>query len=103
MKLEMQPRLDTGNTGGTWSVCSLAPGNYTVTETLKSGFKNITNLTQNVTLKCVNVTGVNFRNVPLWDLGGWKKDGCTGLGLGGWTITVKNLTTGQIVGTTQTT
>ena len=84
---------------GNWSVCGLLPGNYSVTETLKSGFKNITNLTQNVTLKCVNVTGVNFRNVPLFGLRGYKIDGCTGLGLGGWTITVKNVTTGQTVGT----
>ncbi len=82
---------------GNWEVCGLLPGNYTVTETLKPGYLNITNLTQNVTLDCVNVTGIDFRNVPLFGLGGYKLDNCTGERLAGWDISVKNLSTGVTI------
>src|SRR5690606_19604635 len=36
--------------GGAWQVCGLVPGNYSITETLRPNFINVTNLTQNVTL-----------------------------------------------------
>ncbi len=81
--------------GGHWTVCELLPGEYQVTETLQTGWKNITNLTQNVTLGCENKTGVDFHNVELLCLGGRKTDYCTGLGFSGWTVVVKNTTTGK--------
>ena len=51
--------------GGGWIVCGLVPGEYQVSEILKTGWKNITNLTQNVTLNCENKTDINFRNIQL--------------------------------------
>ena len=79
--------------GGGWIVCGLVPGEYQVSETLKTGWKNITNLTQNVTLNCENKTDINFRNIQLRTLGGRKIDDCTGLGLNDWTVIVYNATT----------
>ena len=79
------------------------PGNYSVTETLLPNFINVTNLTQNVTLTCVNLTGVNFRNLQFRTLSGRKIDDCTGLGLNGWTIIVYNATTNTTITTTTST
>jgi len=89
--------------GGTWIVCGLVPGEYQVNETLNSGYKNITNLTQNVTLSCENETDVNFLNMPLHNLGGRKIDDCTGQGLNGWTIIVYNASTNTTYTTTTST
>ena len=89
--------------GGTWIVCGLVPGEYLVSETPKSGYKNITNLTQNVTLRCENETDINFLNIQLRTLGGRKIDDCTGHGLNGWTIIVYNATTNTTYTTTTST
>ena len=56
-----------------------------------------------MTLTCVNLTGVNFRNLQLRVLGGRKIDDCTGLGLDGWTIIVYNATTNTTYTTTTST
>ncbi|MDD1759132.1 MAG: choice-of-anchor E domain-containing protein, partial [Methanothrix sp.] len=80
---------------GHWIVCDLLPGKYQVTETPQLGWKNLTNLTQNITLGCENESGVDFHNVELFCLGGRKTDYCTGLGLSGWTVIVENVTTGE--------
>ncbi len=79
------------------------PGNYSITETLKNNYINVTNLTQNVTLTCENLTGVDFRNLQFRTLGGRKIDDCTGQGLNGWTIVVYNATTNKTYTTTTTT
>ena len=80
--------LTTG--GGKWQVCNLLPGSYTVTETLKPHWKNVTVLTQTVILGCTNLTGIDFYNDPLVCLSGRKINDCTGNGLDGWTVIVKN-------------
>ncbi len=90
-------------TGGIWQVCGLVPGEYQVSEVLKSGYKNITNLTQNVPLNCENKIDINFINMQLRTLGGRKIDDCTGQGLNGWTIVVYNATTNTTYATTTST
>ena len=87
--------------GGKWQVCGLVPGNYTVSEILQPNWKNVTALNQNVTLGCENRTDVDFRNTPLMCISGRKVNDCTGAGISGWTITVRN-STGGIVGTAVT-
>ena len=78
--------------GGKWSVCNLLPGTYTVTETLKPLWKNVTALTQTVVLGCDNRTGIDFYNDPLLCISGTKFNNCTKQGLDGWTVIVKNST-----------
>ena len=76
--------------GGQWSFCSLTPGSYYVLEELQTGWKNITDLNQSVVLGCSNAQGVEFRNTPLLCISGTKVNDCTGQGLDGWTVILKN-------------
>ena len=85
---------------GQWIVCDLLPGKYQVTETPQVGWKNLTNLTQNITLGCENKNGIDFHNFRLLCLGGRKTDYCTDFGLPGWTVIVENITTGRTDTTT---
>ncbi|MCX6676664.1 MAG: hypothetical protein NTU95_01800 [Methanothrix sp.] len=73
---------------GRWIVCGLEPGNYYVEEVLKSGWRNVTSLKQNVVLGCNNATGITFRNTPLLCISGLKLNDCNGIGLDGWTVNV---------------
>jgi uncharacterized surface anchored protein len=83
----------TTDVNGFYKVCDLIPGNYTVCEELQPGWVNISPLCQEVTLPCENLT-VNFTNMQQegekFCIDGYKIDNCTGLGLEGWTISVRN-------------
>ena len=58
--------VGTATTDGTgyWQVCGLIPGNYEVEENLLPGWQNLTNLTNDVTLGCINLSNVSFINKP---------------------------------------
>jgi protocatechuate 3,4-dioxygenase beta subunit len=91
------------NATGYYQVCNLVPGNYTVCEELRSGWMNITPICVDIVLTCANAT-VDFENDPqvvTYCIDGYKIDNCTGQGLQGWNITVRNVT-GTVVGNTTT-
>jgi uncharacterized surface anchored protein len=80
----------TDGNGG-YQVCGLIPGNYTVCEELKDGWVNVTPDCQNVTIIDADVSGIDFRNeLAGFCIDGYKIDNCTGDGLEGWNITVKD-------------
>jgi uncharacterized surface anchored protein len=80
---------DTTDSNGDYEICGLLPGDYTVCEDLVTGWMNVTPLCQDVTIGSANVT-VNFTNMKLLCISGYKLDDCTNAGLPGWTITLTN-------------
>ena len=84
---------------GTYSFCNLLPGNYTVEETLKSGWHNLTPRVVTVTLIC-DPMRVDFRNEPLLCIDVVKIDNCTGLPLPDWPMTLENTSGLSITGST---
>jgi len=80
---------DTTDENGNYSFCELIPGNYTVAETVKAGWHNITASSVDVELECENET-VDFENEPYLCIKGYKLDASTDEGLEGWTITLKD-------------
>ncbi|MDD4651609.1 MAG: hypothetical protein PHQ34_05200, partial [Methanothrix sp.] len=87
----------TSNATGHWQICSLAPGDYLVNETVKSGWHN-EHSSQTVSLVCENKSTMNFNNDPQMCLSGYKLNSSDNVGLAGWTIEVYNKSTGQKVG-----
>ena len=83
---------------GEWAVCDLSPGKYRVCEDIQPGWTNVTPRCYNITLGCTEGDPINFTNVPLLCIGGYKYDGCTGDPLGGWRIDVYNASTGDFMG-----
>jgi hypothetical protein len=79
---------------GYYEFCDLLPGEYTVTETLQDGWYAVDDITSiDVTLPDdanaeFEAAGNNFYNAELLCISGYKYDGCTDLGLEGWTITL---------------
>ncbi len=86
---------------GYWQVCGLTSGDYTVSEVLQPGWKNVTALEKSVRLGCDNMTGVDFYNTRLLCITGRKTDEVTGQGLAGWEINITD-SSGQLINTTAT-
>ncbi len=78
---------------GFFQICGLIPGDYIVCEELQPGWVNVSPICQEVTLPCENLT-VNFTNMQqageTFCIDGYKIDNCTGEGLEGWNIIVKD-------------
>ncbi len=82
--------VQTGS-DGKYEFCRLLPGDYTLTEETASGYTSTSAVRLSVTLPCEgNLTNINFTNQKLLCISGFKKDACTGEGIGGWLITLNN-------------
>jgi len=91
----------TTDTNGYYEFCGLYADTYTVTETVKSGWTNVTPSSLDVPLRCTNVTEVDFVNKEaLMCLSGYKLDENNGP-QAGWVITVEDAE-GVVVGTDTT-
>ncbi|MCX6678554.1 MAG: hypothetical protein NTU95_11525 [Methanothrix sp.] len=78
------------NDTGYWLLCGLSSGTYDVCEELYD-MLNITPLCYSVDLGCTNNTSIDFRNVPSGlCINGYKINDCTGQGLNGWTVIVRD-------------
>ena len=85
-----------------YEFCGLAPGQYTLTESLKTGYQTVSvpGIAGVVNLVCnTNLTNQNFTNTRLRCISGYKLD-CRGVGLEGWTINLTNSTGAQVGSTT---
>jgi uncharacterized surface anchored protein len=88
--LDQEVGTATTDETGFYQICGLIPGDYTVCEELQPGWVNVSPICQEVTLPCENLT-VNFTNMQeTFCIDGYKIDNCTGDGLEGWNITVKD-------------
>jgi len=87
---------------GKYEFCGLWPDQYRVSEELKDGWINITDKCRDVMLECKDEV-VYFKNIPasLLCISGTKINSCTGEGLVGWTIDLKN-STDTVINTTLT-
>ena len=81
----------TTDSNGKFEFCDLAPGQYTLTETLKSGWIKIS-APPEITLSCDNATNQNFTNQKLMCISGFKLDNCSRATLPGWDIAIHNAT-----------
>jgi len=88
------------NATGYYEFCGLRFGNYTVCEVLKAGWKNVTAECMYVELECEDIV-VNFENIPPLCISGHEFNHCTGAGLDGWTINLKD-GSGNVLYTTTT-
>jgi hypothetical protein len=94
---------NTTNATGYYDFCNLAPGDYTVCETLQPGWLNISPLCYDVTILDSDERNVpDFVNDPVGSVSGFKINQGTGLGLSGWTIRLVNATTDIPYATTTT-
>ncbi len=88
---------DTTDINGYYEICGLVPGDYWICEEERTGFTNMTPACRNFTIEDANVT-FDIRNAKLTCIDGWKINNATGQGLEGWNITVKNSTSGSLIG-----
>ncbi|MFA5296531.1 MAG: SdrD B-like domain-containing protein, partial [Methanoregulaceae archaeon] len=93
-------RTTTTGATGSYQFCNLAPGTYTLTETLKPGYMAVSS-PGTVTLGNQDLTGQNFINTRLLCISGYKMDIASNTGLAGWTITLRD-SSGATVRTTTT-
>ena len=90
------------NATGYYQFCGLEPGDYQVCEELQAGWMPVGDECIDVTLECVNMVGVDFRNAPLLCIEGYKYNACTDEGLDDWTINLRDVN-GNVIATTTTT
>ena len=89
---------------GYWQICDLeAEAEVRIAEQAKAGWRASQPPTgwQDITVQPANATSyVNFTNIQLLCISGYKKDNCTGAPLPGWNITLQNATgtTSQFTG-----
>jgi len=77
----------TTDTNGYYEFCGLYADTYTVTETVKSGWTNVTPSSLDVPLTCTNVTDVDFVNTQgMACISGYKIINCDDAVLSDWTI-----------------
>ncbi|MDD4651608.1 MAG: carboxypeptidase regulatory-like domain-containing protein, partial [Methanothrix sp.] len=80
----------TTNATGYWRICGLLPGDYTVCEVLITGWSKLSPAgCHDITIDDppLPISNINFTNVKLACLSGFKLDGCPPYsGLSGWTI-----------------
>jgi len=92
----------TTDANGDYWFCGLMPGSYTVCEQLLSGWKNVTPQCIHVTLSdSLNSEGNDFENILPLCISGHEFNHCTGEGLDGWIIYLKD-GAGNILETTTT-
>jgi hypothetical protein len=92
----------TTDANGDYWFCGLMPGSYTVCEQLLSGWKNVTPQCIYVTLSdSLNSEGNDFENILPLCISGHEFNHCTGEGLDGWIIHLKD-GAGNILETTTT-
>ena len=90
----------TTDANGYYEFCGLYPATYTITETGKTGWTNVTPISVDVPLTCGDSIDVNFTNRRSLCLSGYKLDENNGP-QAGWEITVTN-STGDVVGSDTT-
>jgi hypothetical protein len=76
---------------------------YTVTEELKTGYMNVTPLSQDdlvIDEENLNIVNINFSNELTTSISGYKLDNATGLGIPDWEMTLSN--SSETVDETQT-
>ena len=79
----------TTDSNGWYQFCGLAPGNYSLKETVKPGWIQVA-APPDVTLDCDNITNQNFTNTRKLCISGYKLDECSKAALPGWKITLTN-------------
>ena len=91
----------TTDTNGFYEFCGLYADTYTVTETVKSGWTNVTPSSLDIPLTCTNITDVDFINTQgMACISGYKIINCDGATLQDWIIRLYNDTGTEIDNTT---
>lgn len=92
--------IDTKTTdaNGDYSFCELVAGDYQVCEELEDNWNAEGPTCIDVTLVDSDVIDIDFRNSPVLCIEGYKLNNCTGEGLDGWTINLKD-STGVVIDT----
>ncbi|CAG0957191.1 Serine-aspartate repeat-containing protein D [Methanosarcinales archaeon] len=80
------------NANGYYEFTDIIDGTYTISEELKIGWTNVSQLSRNITVFGQDYTGVNFTNKPIstFKVSGYKLNASDGRGILGWNITIKN-------------
>ncbi|HLB70810.1 MAG TPA: cupredoxin domain-containing protein, partial [Candidatus Methanoperedens sp.] len=112
MLLDSTTGMEIANTTtddtGSYMFMDLANGTYTVTEEMKTGWMNTSQMEQMVTVDGMDVMNVNFSNAlmppqPMFNISGYKINSTNnnGSGIPDWKIMLQNTTTGmEIMNTT---
>ncbi|VVB89443.1 SdrD B-like domain protein [uncultured archaeon] len=121
MNSTMQKSMLTG-ADGSYNFMSLANGTYNVTEEMKTGWMNVSPMSQQVTISGTDMMNVNFTNqppsnvtppnvtVPTFNISGFKINDTNGngvwdsgeMGIENWNINLLNATTGTQMANTST-
>ena len=84
--------IKSTDSNGFYEFTDLVEGNYTLSEEMRPGWKNVTTISRSITGTDQNIL-VNFRNrpiIPAYNVSGFKINASDGMGIPGWNITITN-------------